>query len=399
MRGRVPLLCRERRKDVGSRAGAYRGQQQLRSLGSLGIVLAVMPWNFPFWQVFRFLAPALMAGNVGLLKHAPNVPQCAVAIESLTRRAGFPRGSFQSLLLETPQVEMVLGDERVAAVTVTGSEAAGRAIGAQAGWLIKKSVLELGGSDPFIVMGSADLDAAVATAVRARTINSGQSCIAAKRFIVAEEVYREFKLRFVEAMENLRVGDPMFPETQIGPLAMPRILENLEAQVQAAVKAGARILTGGKRVGSVGNFFQPTVLAGVPSSLRCLSRRAVRAGSDALPGPRPRRGDPACQRHSLRSWCLRLDPRTRRTASARSGTGMRVGVPERNGGKRSPTAIRRNQALRLWAGTVRSGHARIHERQDCGRRCSTAGYPGTRDAAGAGSGRNAPCPGKHRVRN
>ncbi len=230
----------------------------------IGIVLAVMPWNFPFWQVFRFLAPALMAGNVGLLKHAPNVPQCAVAIESLTRRAGFPRGSFQSLLLETPQVEMVLGDERVAAVTVTGSEAAGRAIGAQAGWLIKKSVLELGGSDPFIVMGSADLDAAVATAVRARTINNGQSCIAAKRFIVAEEVYREFKLRFVEAMENLRVGDPMFPETQIGPLAMPRILENLEAQVQAAVKAGARILTGGKRVGSVGNFFQPTVLTGVP---------------------------------------------------------------------------------------------------------------------------------------
>ncbi len=230
----------------------------------LGIVLAVMPWNFPFWQVFRFLAPALMGGNVGLLKHAPNVPQCALAIESLTRRAGFPRGSFQALLLETPQVEMVLGDERVAAVTVTGGEAAGRAIGAQAGWLIKKSVLELGGSDPFVVMGSADLDAAVATAVRARTINSGQSCIAAKRFIVADEIYPEFRARFVEAMEALRVGDPMWPETQIGPLATPRILESLEAQVQAAVTAGARVLTGGKRVGTVGNFFQPTVLSGVP---------------------------------------------------------------------------------------------------------------------------------------
>lgn len=230
----------------------------------LGIVLAVMPWNFPFWQVFRFLAPALMAGNVGLLKHAPNVPQCALAIESLTRRAGFPRGSFQALLLETPQVEAVLGDERVAAVTLTGSEAAGRAVGAQAGWLIKKSVLELGGSDPFVVMASADLDAAVSTAVRARSINSGQSCIAAKRFIIAQEVYREFKTRFIAGMEALTIGDPMYPETQIGPLATPHILENLEAQVNAAVQAGARLLTGGRRVGSAGNFFQPTVLADVP---------------------------------------------------------------------------------------------------------------------------------------
>ena len=225
-----------------------------------------MPWNFPFWQVFRFLAPALMAGNVGLLKHAPNVPQCAIAIESLTRRAGFPRGSFQALLIEANAVETVLGDERVAAVTVTGSEAAGRAIGAQAGWLIKKSVLELGGSDPFVVMGSADLEAAVTTAVRARTINSGQSCIAAKRFIVADEIYERFRDRFVEGMEALRVGDPMWPETQIGPLATPRILESLEAQVQAAVSAGARVLTGGRRVGSAGNFYQPTVLSGVPRS-------------------------------------------------------------------------------------------------------------------------------------
>ncbi len=158
-----------------------------------------------------------MAGNVGLLKHAPNVPQCALAIESLTRRAGFPRGSFQSLLIEAAQVEMVLADERVAAVTVTGSEAAGRAIGALAGSLIKKSVLELGGSDPFLVMKSADLEAAVATAIKARCINSGQSCIAAKRFLVADEVYREFEARFVEGMEALVVGDPMLAETEIGP--------------------------------------------------------------------------------------------------------------------------------------------------------------------------------------
>jgi succinate-semialdehyde dehydrogenase/glutarate-semialdehyde dehydrogenase len=230
----------------------------------LGIVLAVMPWNFPFWQVFRFLAPALMAGNVALLKHASNVPQCALAIESLVRRAGFPRGTFQSLLLEVNQVEAILGDERIAAVTLTGSETAGRAIGAQAGWLIKKSVLELGGSDPFIVMPSADLDLAIETAVRARCVNSGQSCIAAKRFIVADEIYDTFESRFVKGMEAVRVGDPMKEGTEIGPLATVRILELLEAQVKAAVRVGARVLTGGERMLGEGNYFEPTVLAGVP---------------------------------------------------------------------------------------------------------------------------------------
>jgi succinate-semialdehyde dehydrogenase/glutarate-semialdehyde dehydrogenase len=230
----------------------------------LGVVLAVMPWNFPLWQVFRFLAPALMAGNVALLKHANNVPQCALAIESLVRRAGFPRGTFQSLLLEIHQVETVLGDERIAAVTVTGSETAGRAIGAQAGWLIKKSVLELGGSDPFIVMPSADLDAAIETAVRARCVNSGQSCIAAKRFIVADEVYDVFESRFVAGMEAMRVGDPMKDGTDIGPLATVRAVELLEQQVQAATRVGARILTGGERMLGTGNYFEPTVLTGVP---------------------------------------------------------------------------------------------------------------------------------------
>src|SRR5271155_550280 len=230
----------------------------------LGVILAVMPWNFPFWQVFRFLAPALMAGNVGLLKHASNVPQCALAIESLVRRAGFPRGTFQSLLIEAKQVEMVLGDERVAAVTVTGSEGAGRAIAAQAGWLIKKSVLELGGSDPFIVMPSADLDLAVETAVRARCVNSGQSCIAAKRFIIDDEIYDAFESRFVKGMEAMRVGDPMKEGTEIGPLATVRMVEQLEAQVKAATRVGARILTGGERMLGTGNYFEPTVLVGVP---------------------------------------------------------------------------------------------------------------------------------------
>jgi succinate-semialdehyde dehydrogenase / glutarate-semialdehyde dehydrogenase len=232
----------------------------------IGVVLAVMPWNFPFWQVFRFLAPALMAGNVALLKHASNVPQCALAIESLVRRAGFPRGTFQTLLLEVTQVETILGDERIAAVTVTGSETAGRAIGAQAGWLIKKSVLELGGSDPFIVMPSADLDLAIQTAVRARCVNSGQSCIAAKRFIVADEIYDAFESRFVAGMEAMRVGDPIKEGTEIGPLATVRIVEQLEAQVKAATRVGARILTGGERMVGEGNYFEPTVLTGVPRS-------------------------------------------------------------------------------------------------------------------------------------
>ena len=230
----------------------------------LGIILAVMPWNFPFWQVFRFLAPALMAGNVGLLKHASNVPQCALSIESLVRRAGFPRGTFQALLIEARQVEAVLGDERIAAVTVTGSEPAGRAIGAQAGWLIKKSVLELGGSDPFIVMPSANLDLAIETAVKARCVNSGQSCIAAKRFIIADEIYDAFESRFVAGMEAMRVGDPMKDDTDIGPLATPRIVDELEAQVKAASRDGARILTGGERMIGEGNYFEPTVLTGVP---------------------------------------------------------------------------------------------------------------------------------------
>jgi succinate-semialdehyde dehydrogenase/glutarate-semialdehyde dehydrogenase len=232
----------------------------------IGVVLAVMPWNFPLWQVFRFAAPALMAGNVGLLKHAANVPQCALAIEALIRRAGFPRGSFQTLLLETRQVETVLNDERVAAVTVTGSEAAGRAVAAQAGWLIKKSVLELGGSDPFIVMPSADLDAAIATAVQARCINNGQSCIAAKRFLVHEEVYQQFSARFVAGMAALKVGDPTLETTEIGPLATPKILDSLLAQIQAAKDAGGRVLTGGEKIAGPGNYLQPTVIASVHRS-------------------------------------------------------------------------------------------------------------------------------------
>jgi succinate-semialdehyde dehydrogenase/glutarate-semialdehyde dehydrogenase len=230
----------------------------------LGVLLAVMPWNFPFWQVFRCVAPALMGGNVVLLKHAPNVPQCAMTIEALIRRAGFPRGICQTLLIEARQVESVLADERIAAVTVTGSEAAGRAVAAQAGWLIKRSVLELGGSDPFIVMPSANFDDAVKAAVASRSVNNGQSCIAAKRILVHEEIYEDFETLFVMAMDALRVGDPMLESTDIGPLATPQQVETLDQQIQAATRAGARILTGGERMVGAGNYFEPTVLAGVP---------------------------------------------------------------------------------------------------------------------------------------
>ena len=230
----------------------------------MGAVLAIMPWNFPFWQVFRFAAPALMAGNVALLKHAANVPQCALAIEDIFQRAGFPDGVFQTLLIETEQVRAIIEDPRVKAVTLTGSERAGSEVASEAARQIKKSVLELGGSDPYIVMPTADLAGAVKIGVAARIQNTGQSCIAAKRFIVAEKIYDEFVSEFVATMRALKVGDPLDPATEIGPLASEAILEGVDEQVRKSVEAGAKLLTGGKRIDRPGFFYEPTVLADIP---------------------------------------------------------------------------------------------------------------------------------------
>ncbi|HZD94826.1 MAG TPA: NAD-dependent succinate-semialdehyde dehydrogenase, partial [Candidatus Sulfotelmatobacter sp.] len=243
----------------------------------IGPVLAIMPWNFPFWQVFRFAAPALMAGNVGLLKHASNVPQCALAIEEIFQRAGFPEGVFQALLIGSDRVNRVIADPRVVAVTLTGSVGAGSSVAAAAGKEIKKTVLELGGSDPFIVMPSTDIDRAADTAVQARVINNGQSCIAAKRFIVHQQIYDQFTQKFVERMAALKVGDPMDLSTDVGPLATEDGLHGLEEQVNRTIQMGARVLLGGKRLNRPGNFFAPTVLADIPE--------ASPADDDELFGP------------------------------------------------------------------------------------------------------------------
>ncbi|RJQ57770.1 MAG: NAD-dependent succinate-semialdehyde dehydrogenase, partial [Stygiobacter sp.] len=229
----------------------------------IGIVLAVMPWNFPFWQVFRFAAPALMAGNVCLLKHASNVPMSALAIEEIFSHAGFPQNVFRTLLIGSSAVAEVINHPKIKAVTLTGSEPAGKKVAESCGKVLKKTVLELGGSDPFIVLEDAAIDAAVKTAITARLINNGQSCIAAKRFIVVEKVYDEFEKKFVELMNKVKIGDPMNPETELGPIAREDLLFELEDQVKRSVQSGAKILCGGKRIEREGFYFEATILANV----------------------------------------------------------------------------------------------------------------------------------------
>ena len=231
----------------------------------LGMILAVMPWNFPFWQVFRFAAPALMAGNVGLLKHASNVPQCALAIESIIQDAGFEPGVFQTLLIQASQVEMVLRDSRVKAATLTGSEGAGRSVASIAGDELKKTVMELGGSDPFIILKSANIDNAIDVGVTARMLNNGQSCIAAKRFILSDKIADRFEELLTKKFQELKVGDPSDENIDIGPLATPTILDDIVKQVDKSVTLGAKVLIGGKAITGDGNFYPPTILKDIPA--------------------------------------------------------------------------------------------------------------------------------------
>jgi len=249
----------------------------------LGAVLAVMPWNFPFWQVMRFAAPALMAGNAGVLKHASNVPGSALAIEEVFRNAGFPENIFRTLLIGSRQVEKVVRNPVVKAVTLTGSEPAGMQVAATAGSELKKTVLELGGSDPFIVLEDADLPACVATSATSRMINQGQSCIAAKRFIVVESLVEQFEKQQVAIMESLKVGDPMLPDTKVGPMARLDLMEELDDQVQRSIKAGARLLCGGKKIDRPGAFYPPTVLAGVTKGMAVYSEETFGPVSAIIP--------------------------------------------------------------------------------------------------------------------
>jgi succinate-semialdehyde dehydrogenase/glutarate-semialdehyde dehydrogenase len=251
--------------DDPSRVNAARAYARYEPLG---VILAVMPWNYPFWQVIRFAAPALMAGNTGVLKHASNVPESALFLEELFERAGFPQGAFTTLLIGSREVQAVIEDPRIRAVTLTGSEPAGRSVASIAAAQVKKSVLELGGSDPFIVMPSADLDAAIATAVTTRTLNNGQSCIAGKRFIVHDDVYDRFAAGFTAAMAALRIGDPMDESTQVGPIATESGRDELAELVDDAVTHGARLLTGGERPHGPGWFYPPTIVGEITPAMR-----------------------------------------------------------------------------------------------------------------------------------
>jgi succinate-semialdehyde dehydrogenase/glutarate-semialdehyde dehydrogenase len=262
---------------LGDEPRASNASESYIQYRPLGVLLAIMPWNYPFWQVFRFAAPALMAGNTVILKHASNVPQCALAIEEVFREAGFPKGTFQTLLVPGSEVSKLIEHPVIAAATLTGSESTGRQVATCAGRVLKKTVMELGGSDPFIVLADADLDAAVQSGVRARYQNAGQSCIAAKRFIVAESVFREYQDRFVAAVRDLRVGNPMDRSTEIGPLARAEFLEDLERQIRESVQKGARIVTGGGRRKGKGYYFEPTVLTEVQPDMP--------AGCEELFGP------------------------------------------------------------------------------------------------------------------
>ena len=331
----------------------------------LGAVLAIMPWNFPMWQVIRFAAPALMVGNVGLLKHASNVPQTALAIEDLFRRAGLPDGAFSNLFVPSSEVAALIHDPRIAAVTLTGSEPAGMSVAAAAGDALKKTVLELGGSDPFVVLASADLDDAVRTAVTARVQNNGQSCIAAKRFIVVDEVADEFESRFIESMDTLVVGDPFDPATNIGPIVSEAQRDELVGQVEDALEPGRHgpQRRHDPRAATAGGSPRPSSAASRPTCRSPRSRCSVPSPwSSASPMPTPPSPPPTTRSFGLGSsvWGVRRE----RDREVRGGDRGRRRVRQRHGGLHARAALRRHQALGLRARALGDRPQGVRQRQD-----------------------------------
>ena len=324
----------------------------------LGAVLAIMPWNFPLWQVIRFAAPALMVGNVGLLKHASNVPQTALALEDLFRRAGLPDGVFSNLFIPSSDVAALIHDPRIAAVTLTGSEPAGMSVAAAAGDALKKTVLELGGSDPFVVLASADMDAAVRTAVTARVQNNGQSCIAAKRFIVVDAVADEFESRFIESMDSLVVGDPFDPATNVGPIVSEAQRDELVGQVADAVSQGATVHAGATLPEGDGWWFAPTVLSGVTTDMPIAKVEMFGPVAMVIRVHRRR------QRHVVRLGVERLGRRRGRDRRLRGGDRGRGRLRQRHGGLHARVALRWHQALGLRPRAVRSRPEGVRQRQD-----------------------------------
>ena len=344
-----------------SKVGAKRAYTRYQPLG---VVLAVMPWNFPLWQAVRFAAPALMAGNVGLLKHASNVPQSALYLSDVITRGGFPEGCFQTLLVSSKAVEAILRDPRVKAATLTGSEPAGQSVAAICGDEIKPTVMELGGSDPFIVMPSVDLDEAVKTAVTARVQNNGQSCIAAKRFIVHTDIYDAFVDKFVEKMQALKVGDPTDPDTDVGPLATESGRDEIAKQVDDAVAAGAKVRLGGKTPGPAGLVLPADGGHRHHQGHGALHRRGLRPGRLDVSRLGHRRSHRDRQRHHVRAGLQRLDQRRSRARALHRRHRGGPGLHQRDDGVLPRIGVRRRQTVGLWPRTRRPGHPRVLQRQD-----------------------------------
>ena len=330
----------------------------------IGVVLAVMPWNFPLWQVIRFAAPALMVGNVGLLKHASNVPQTALALEDLFRRAGVPDGVFTNLFLDSKDVAALVEDPRIAAVTLTGSEGAGMSVASAAGHALKKTVLELGGSDPFVVLPSADLETCVRTAVNARVQNNGQSCIAAKRFIVVDEVHDEFLERFAAAMEALVVGDPFDPGTDIGPIVTETQRDELVGQVEAAVAQGATVHARTTLPSGDGWWFAPTVLSGITTDMPVSKEEVFGPVAMVLRVPDLDAALVAANATTLRARLERVDERRGRAAALHRGHRGRGGLRQRHGGLPARAALRGHQAIGLRPRALRGRPQGVRQRQD-----------------------------------